>query len=331
MNEKEYLATINQIQSLLLSCSAILGDNDFMENAGKIHGFYLLEIPSKNYKSGFYYAVKYKDPETKKWLGTKTSTYTDDKLKAEAFAITNKEEIIKKIKKHAETLHQKSDGREFFKMLLEYYTDNSVYLKDDYANNKKIIDKKQRDLNNSFIKNYLIPFFKEQNINTIQEITKSVYSNLKIYLQEVKNKKGHTLTEKTINNYLISFIRILQYHLRNDKITRLPFEKGTGILKKKKGKKANSKSPNSLPTDNLSGIFETPIEKKDGRKNTLLYYTLSLVGLTTGMRNSEIGRLKRNDIKRVKDGAKKWVKDGDIEHEINEDYYYLVSVYKLKA
>ncbi|MDR1287846.1 MAG: tyrosine-type recombinase/integrase [Treponema sp.] len=273
-----------------------------MENAGKIYGFYLLEIPSKNYKSGFYYAVKYKDPESKKWLGTKTSTYTDDRVKAEAFAITNKEEIIKKIKEHKEVLHQKSDGKEFYKMLKEYYTDNSEYLKDDSVNNKRNIIKSNRISHIGFIKNYLIPFFKENNINTIQEITRSVYSNLKIYLKEIKNKKGKKLTQNSINNYLIPLNRILQYHERNGFIDKLPYSKGTGRIKGGEGEgegeeETNSRKPNPLPTDNLKGIFENYITTYKGKKNNRLYYMLSLIGLTTGMRDSEIGRIKRSDIK----------------------------------
>jgi integrase len=278
-----------------------------MEDAEKIYGFYLLEIPSKNYKSGFYYAVKYKDPESKKWLSTKTSTNTDNETLAKSFAIENRERIIKEYKEHTKKLHKKNDGKEFYKMLLEYYTDNSQYLKDDYVNNKKKIDKKQRNLNNGFIQNYLIPYFKEKKINSIQEITRSVYSNLKLYLQNVKNKKNKTLSTKTINNYLIAFIRILQYHERNEIIPKLPFSKGTGIIRIGNEEKKNSKKPHPLPTDNLKGIFETYITITDGRKNNLLYYILSLIGLTTGMRDSEIGRIKFTDIIYVK----------------NDNYHYL--------
>jgi integrase len=299
MNEKEYFTAINQLQNLLLSCSAILGDNDFMENAEKVHGFKLGKKPSKNYKSGFYYVVRYKDDKTNQWLNTYTSTNTDDEIKAKNFAITNKEKIINNYYIHTEKLHQKTDGKEFYKMLLEYYIADSIYLKDDYANGKKIIEKKSRIEFNGVIKTFFIPYFKENNINSIQEITKSVYSNLKIYLQEAKNIKGKKLATKSITNYLMILNRILQYHLRNDKIIKLPYDKGGGIIHTTD---EESKKPDIIPNKNLKGIFQIPIEKKDGRENTLLCYMLSLLGLTTGMRDSEIGRIKRSDILYSKNG-----------------------------
>jgi integrase len=279
-----------------------------MENAEKLYGFYLLKIPSTNYKSGFYYAVKYKDFESKKWLSTKTSTNTDNETLAKAYAIENRERIIKEYKEHAEKLHKKNDGKEFYRMLEEYYTADSKYLKDDYANNKRIVTKKNRTEYNGVIKTYFIPYFKENKINSIQEITRSVYSGLKLYLQNVKNKKGENLSTKSINNYLIILNRIFQYHERNEIISKLPYSKGTGILKISKEEKANSKKPQILPTDKLKGIFGFKMGKiHKKRENTLLNYTLSLIGLTTGMRDSEIGRIKVSDIIYVKE----------------EDYFYL--------
>jgi integrase len=272
-----------------------------MENAEKTYGFYLLKIDSKNYKSGFYYAVKYKDFETKKWLGTKTSTGTDNEIEAKAFAIENRERIIKEYKEHAKKLHAKNDGKEFYKMLEDYYTADSKYLKDDYANNKKIIPKRRQKELTNLIKTYFIPYFKKEKINSIQEITRSVYSNLKIYLQNVKSKRNEKLTTKCISTYLGVFNRILQYHERNEIILKLPYSKGGGMITPHPDDETNSKKPSIIPTDNLKGIFETTIKSTDKRENTLLYYMLALMGLTTGMRDSEIGRIKSTDIIYVKE------------------------------
>jgi integrase len=185
-------------------------------------------------------------------------------------------------------------------MLEEYYITDSKYLQDDYANNKRFIPKKNRTEYNGVIKTYFIPYFKENKINSIQEINRNVYTGLKIYLQNVKNKKGEILSTKTINNYLMIINRILQYHERNEIIPKMPYSKGTGILKISKEEKANSKKPSILPIDKLKGIFDAIFVSNNKRENTLLYYTLSLIGLTTGMRDSEIGRIKASDIKYVK-------------------------------
>jgi predicted transposase YbfD/YdcC len=188
MKEKELFSIISQLNNLLLSCNAIVCNNDTMDDAKRKYGFNLLQIPSDKYKSGFYYAVRYKD-ENGKWLPTKKSTDTDNETLAIAFAIENKEKIIQDYYIHKEKIHTKKDGKDFYRMLENYYSDDSKYLQDDYANNKRIIVKKNRTEYNGVIKMYFIPYFKEKKINSVKEINRSVYSGLKIYLQNVKNKK----------------------------------------------------------------------------------------------------------------------------------------------
>jgi hypothetical protein len=65
-----------------------------MKEAETAYGFNLLKVQSKKYKSGFYYAVRYKDFNNKKWLSTKTSTNTDNEIIAKTFSIENREKII---------------------------------------------------------------------------------------------------------------------------------------------------------------------------------------------------------------------------------------------
>jgi hypothetical protein len=273
-------------------------DNKTMENAETTYGFYLIKVPSKKWEKGYYYAVRYKD-ENGEWLPTKKSTATDNEVMAKAFAIENKEKIIEEYKEHIKNIHKKQDGKGFYKMLEEYYTADSKYLKDDYANNKRFIPLKRGRELVSIIKYYFIPYFKEEKINTIQGITRSVYSGLKIYLQNAESKKGGKLTTKCINTYLTSFNRILQYHERNELIPKLPYSKGTGIIKITAKERLNAKQPNPLPTNMLMGIFDVSLAGKNKRENTLLYYMLGLMGLTTGMREKELGNIRFTDIKYV--------------------------------
>jgi integrase len=313
MKQMELAGFINQLNGLLLSCNALMCNNGVMENAGKIYGFNLLKIPSDKYKSGFYYAVRYKD-ENGKWLSTKKSTNTDNESLAVAFAIENKEKIIQEYKAHKKQLQKKNDGKDFYRMLEEYYTPNSKYLKNDYVNNKRFIPvRRSKELIN-VMKHYFIPFFKENKISSIQGVTNSVYSDLKIYLQDVKSKKGANLTTKCINTYLTSFNRILQYHERNEIISKLPYIKGMGMINLTRDDRINAKQPVPLPTNLLKGIFEIKITNKDDRENTLLYYTLSLFVLTTGIREKEIGNIRFTDIKYAPNG----------------DFFY-VSVYNHKT
>ena len=66
-------------------------------------------------KSGFVYAVRYKDLDNPKFrLISQTSTNTDIEAEAIAFAIQNRDAIIERYK-------AKKGGEAFYRMLREYY------------------------------------------------------------------------------------------------------------------------------------------------------------------------------------------------------------------
>lgn len=340
MKEQEFSSIINQINSLLLSCNTLMCNSGAMDNAEKKYQFYLMKIKSDNYKSGFYYAVRYKDPETNNWIPTKKSTDTDDELLAKSFAIENREAIIQEYKERRNKRKKQTKGNDFYKMLKDYYLEDSKYLKDDAVNNKREIVKSQRIKFTGFINTYLIPYLQQNKINSIEDITKSIYSGLKVFLQcQLSSKTNDNLSAKTINNYLIAFNRILQYHERNDLISKLPYSKGTGLVKNTKENKEKSKKPVILPTDKLSGIF-SDIHFGELNDTTFFYSILTTFGLLTGMRDSEIGRLKREDIKYIKSENSYYVKVQNHKtdyHNTNETdeyrkipiHHYLVDMLKL--
>jgi integrase len=252
-------------------------------NAEKKYGFNLTKITSNKYQSGFYYSIRYKDFETNKWLPLRKSSNTDNKEIAKIFAIDNRESIIRKYYEKKSVKRSKTNYIDLYSMLQEYYKPDSKYLKNDVINNRREVTKQGCSINQGFIRNYLIPYLQEQKISNIQEITSTVYSNLKIYLQ------NRIPTNKTINNYLTGFMRILQYHERNGFIEKLPYSDGTGLLRITIEEKAEAKKPEVLPIEQLKNCF-------DYQNDDLYSYLLAMIGLTTGMRNSEIGRIKKEDI-----------------------------------
>ena len=293
-NNEKVSAIINQVNELLLNCNTLLCQNKLIENSEKEYGFYLIPIPSSD--NCKYYAVRYKDFTTNKWLPTKTSTGTSDIEIARAFAISNRDKIIKKYKEK-KRVKPKTDDKSFFKMLEEYYKIGSIYLQDDKVNNQRDITPNQRDKCKSFIRNYLIPYFEEKKIFSIQEVSKTVYSGLKLYLKK-------SISIKSLNNYLSIFNRILKYHERNDLIDRIPYSKGTGMIKLTDEEKENQRKPNILPVDKLKGLFQEyfvldgKLEKQI--KDSFNMYIISLLGLTTGARPKEIGNIRKRDIVYIK-------------------------------
>jgi integrase len=256
------------------------------------YGFHIFSEKGKKY-----FSVKYKDPETEEWITTKTSTETDNEEAAVAYAIENKERIIKEYKEKKARRQTKNNSEEFFAFLKKYYQDDSTYLERDTAANKNALPYEARKKANGFINNYLIPFFREKKINDISEVDNIVYSDLKIYL---KNKQ---LKTKSINNILSVFNRILHYSLRSKKISALPYTPGEGRIRLSAEEKTNPNKPKALPADYFKGVFTTTLCLKGGRENTDLSYHLSLLGLSTGARDSELGRLKVSDIHYSREGG----------------------------
>jgi hypothetical protein len=195
-----------------------------------------------------YYYVRYKEPETGKWAIKKITNANNEK-EALHFAITNRDKIISEYQKRNSVLKSKRNNKEFIKMLVEYYKPESIYLQDDRANNKREITTHQRSINNSFLRKYLIPYLNESKINSFSEINKSVYSGLKSYLL------GKQISKKTINNYLLCFMRILQYCERNELIDKLPYSRGAGLLRITNEDKTKIRTPAILPTKYLNNIY----------------------------------------------------------------------------
>jgi len=77
-------------------------------------------------------------------------------------------------------------------------------------------------------------------------------------------------------------------------IPKLPYGKGLGSVVENPNEE-NERYP--LPTDYIRNILTTNLYGDWNEKEELLYfYLLGMIGLTTGMRNSEIARLQRKDI-----------------------------------
>jgi len=177
-------------------------------------------------------------------------------------------------------------------MLTSYYTKESPYLLDDLANNRKPVPANQLVNHNGFIRKHLIPYLKERGVKTIEEVSPDVYSGLKVYLMETaKTKAGKNLKEKTINNYLDAFNRILKYHERKGVIT-MPYTQGNGIIRR--AMPGNGFERKILPTEYLQGIFRDEMEGDDA-----LPLLVAKMALATGMRESEMEKIQRKDIHRI--------------------------------
>ena len=268
------------------------------------------------YADGFSYKIRYKIDLTGKRIPQGKATYTTKTAvinEAVQLGFDNRLEVLKN---YTANKSGPVRGKAFYKMLIDYYEEGSKYLQDDTACNKREIVYKSRKEAQTFIETDLIPYLQEKKINHIQGIVTPIYNGLKINLQA----KG--IKDKTINNRLNYFIRILEYHLRNGLLEKLPYTKGTALLRITG--KQEKEDAEILPVEKLKGIYPhknliDPIklisfmnigyslnnkgwgnalsarERKAIFNDYILPFTLGVLTLNTGMRNSELGRIKRED------------------------------------
>ena len=268
---------------------------------------------SQKIPEGFSYKIRYRldlagnrIPQGKATFTTKTASKTE----AVKLGFDNRLEVLKNYELNK---GKPKGGSVFYKMLSNYYEKGSKYLEDDNINNKREVVHKSRIEAQTFIKENLIPYLQDKKIKNISEITTSVYSGFKLYLQA----KG--LKDKTINNRLIYLLRIFDYHIRNKLLNSLPYSKGTSLIRI--SGKQEKEDAEILPIEKLKCIYPhkrlidplvlvqfinpfaptKTFSKLSVRERKIIFeyyifpFTVSILALNTGMRNSEISRLKRED------------------------------------
>jgi len=297
----------------------------------------------ERYPDGFSYKVRYKLDLTGKKIPQGKATYTtktailNDAVK---LGFDNRLEVLKN---YAANRTNPEKGKAFYRMLLGYYAEGSKYLQDDTANNKREVIYKSRRNAQTFVETDLVPYLQEKKVNHIQEITTPIYSGLKIHLQA----KG--IKDKTINNRLNYFVRILEHHFRNGLLEKLPYTKGNSLIRLTG--KQEKEDAEILPIEKLKGIyphknlidpirlinFMNPlakpvtydalslVDRKSILNDYILPFTLSILSLNTGMRNSEVGRIRREDFVGVKEKEtfllRVWNKKTDYFNKTSESKY----------
>jgi len=298
--------------------------------------------PAK-YPEGYSYKIRYKLDLSGIRIPQGKATYTTKTAMLDEAVKLGFENRLEVLKKYEAGKSKPKGGKDFFKMLEDYYEKGSKYLLDDSACNKREVVHQSRREAQAFIKSDLIPYLIEKKIKSIQEFTTPIYSGLKIYLQA----KG--IKDKTINNRMNFLTRIFDYHLRNGILEKLPYTKGTALLRitGKQGKE----DAEILPIDKLKGIYPhrrliDPVEllrfinpfaatesfnsmnaKEQGiiLNDYILPFTLGVLSLNTGLRNSEIGRIRREDFIGVKEKEtfllKVWNKKTEYFNKTSESKY----------
>ncbi len=172
---------------------------------------------------------------------------------------------------------EKKKANTLYAVLRDYYTENSPYLIIDTARGRKINENSRRILH-GFIINSFIPFLQKNKIKRFSNIKPVVMRNFQNYLLIEKK-----MLPQSINRQM-GGIKAIFSHLFMAGIIKHNIVKDISPLRS-----ANSKIRGCYSVDELKGIF------KDTWKDKKSYLLCSII-YSTGIRNSELQKLKVKDL-----------------------------------
>jgi site-specific recombinase XerD len=228
----------------------------------------LIKRASKKY--GYLYYVRYID--NGKLVPSKWNTHTNILQEAEQFAQENRDRIL------SEYYAKHKPCGELYSILGGYYKAGSAYLEKDKNRNRTLCEK-TRSVYYHFMNKKFIPYLQENNIKTFFEIDPPVIAKFQDYLLSRGTKP------QTINRYLSSINIVFNRLLITGIIKENAFDRVKAL---KMGDKS-TEIRGCHDVDKMKGVFNT-------RWNDALSYLLCLMIYSTGMRNSEIEKIKVRDL-----------------------------------
>jgi integrase len=231
----------------------------------------LIKRPSKKY--GYLYYVRYID--NGKLVPSKWNTHTNILSEAEKFARQNRSQILSEYYSRRTV---KNSGNKLYSILEEYYKDGSSYLEKD-KNRNRILNEKTRSVYCHFMKKKFIPFLQDNNIKTFEDIDPPVIANFQDRLLSTGTKP------QSINRYLSSVNIVFNHLLTTGVIKENPFDRVKAL---KIGDKS-TEVRGCYDIDKMKGVFNT-------QWGDTLPCLLCLMIYSTGMRNSEIEKIKVSDL-----------------------------------
>jgi integrase len=203
------------------------------------------------------------------------STGTPDVIEAITIANKKRAEFIS----YFNTKQLENQNTEVSKILLNYYSKDSEYLKKDEAR-KHTLNDIQRVKYDGYMKNYFIPFFNERKIQYLNEITIDDLEAARDYILTTRK-----LSSKTCNNSIAALRRIFERAKMDKLINKNPFTDGLTKINK-----TTVISRGTFNDKEFENFFKTVWEKENYK-----YYMIALTGFMTGIRNSEFNYLKVSD------------------------------------
>ena len=241
----------------------------------KPKGYNLLMRPHK--KMGFVYYVRYWHEG--KMLPSKWSTRTNDYEKAREFAEQNRKALISTY-----LAPQRNDVQCFFE---EFFDIGSAVYESECRRNGELSEEKRKRYR-SVILNEFIPFLKLKQVRSFEEIDVPFLDDF----QDALLAKG--MKAVSVNNQLIAVGKVMKYLTRKGIIKINPYINLSPVPARQEEKRTHG----CYELARMKGVFND--ESRWADKTS---YILNLIIHTTDMRNSEIRRFRKKDIKEI-DGCR---------------------------
>jgi integrase len=233
-----------------------------------------------------------------KLIPSKWNTRTNVLQEAEKFAKENRDRII------SEYRSKHTPQGELYAILGGYYKAGSPCLEQD-KNRNRILCEKTRSVYYHFMNKKFIPYLHENNIRTFEQIDSPCIANFQDYLLADGTKP------QTINRYFSSINAVFSQLLITGVIKENPLDRVRSL--KTGAKSVRVRGCHNI--DKMKGVFNT-------KWNDELSYLLCLMIYSTGMRNSEIEKMKADDI--IETGGTRFI---DIKESKSENGIRLVPLH----
>jgi len=236
--------------------------------------YYLDRVPNK--KMGYVWYVRYLDNGV--IIPSHWTTRTNVREKAEKYAVENRDKLL--IAYYNRKIVKKSYG-EMYSIFKKYYAKDSEYLQVD-INRGKSLSERARNSYHLFITTQFIPYLKKNGISSFEQINTPFLARYQNYLLAgTEKKKG--VKPQTIKIYIWTISQIFNHLIIEGYLNSNPCK---SLVKLK------------ISSEQIRGCYEITMLKGVFNKTwkNQLYYLLCLIIYTTGMRNSEIERMRVMDL-----------------------------------
>ena len=229
-------------------------------------------VKRENKTAGFTYYVRYWHEG--KMLPSKWNTGTNAREEAERFAAENRERLV--------AGYLRARGTKMYGVLEGFYREGSGYFAGEAARSRPLSEETRRHYHLVIVKRFA-PYLKENRIHGFEEITARTLEGF----QDLLLARG--LRPQTANDSLKAVKRVFACLARRGLVKENPCA-GLKALTVKRG---DLEARGCYEAGGIRGVFEKKWRNETARLLCMLIYT-------TGMRNSEIERIRPGDITSIR-------------------------------